>query len=174
MSRQLQRWNLILGAMAILLWADIAASQQQPQEQPAAQPPTAQQPGQPLGQPQGGARQRRPSGRRSQRDRMDETQVTSPSGKVSFTVLPNADRLSYTVKLDDATVIEASTMSMFVDGFDIAGSGLIQGAVERYEINETYPWHGAHSMAVNKCNGAKVSITNDLMQTAYTLEIRAV
>lgn len=104
---------------------------------------------------------------------MSQVEVASPNGQMSFVLLPNADRLSYTVKMGQMTVIEPSNLSLFVDGFDLAGSGLIQGDVERYEINQTYPWHGAHSVASNHCNGAKVAITSDLMQTSYTLEIRA-
>ena len=44
---------------------------------------------------------------------------------------------------------------------------------ESYTIDETYPWHGAHSVAVNRCNGVKVSLTHNLSQTPYVLEIRA-
>jgi alpha-glucosidase len=159
----------MLSITVAALWVHVAAAQQSAGQSAAAPQQSDTQQTQRSGQRQ----QRASSDRRTRRDRMDEVQVTSPDGRISLVVLPNADRLGYTVKMGDTTVIEPSNISLFVDGFDLAGSGLIQGDVERYEINETYPWHGSHSVAVNHCNGAKVAITNDLMQTQYALEIRA-
>ena len=77
-----------------------------------------------------------------------------------------------TVKLGDVTVIEPSTLSMIVDGYDLA-SGVVMGAVETFETNESYPWHGAHSTAHDHSNGVRIALTNDLSLTPYTLEIRA-
>lgn len=112
------------------------------------------------------------SGRRTQRVRMEEVQVSSPDGQVQLAVLPNAERLSYSVKMGDTIVIEPSSLKMMVDGFDLA-SGIIFSNVIRYEINESYSWHGAHTTAVNHCRGAKISLAHDLSFTSYTLEIRA-
>ena len=69
-------------------------------------------------------------------------------------------------------MIEPSPLDMRVDGYDLS-SGVIFNGLEPYTIDETYPWHGAHSVAVNRCNGVKVSLTHDLSQTPYILEIRA-
>ena len=77
-----------------------------------------------------GERRRRSNSRRTQRVKMEEVRVASPDGKIEFVMLPNAERLSYTVKLGDTTVIEPSTLSMIVDGYDLA-SGVAMGAVER-------------------------------------------
>jgi alpha-glucosidase len=158
----------MLSITVAALWIHFAAAEQSLAQIAGAQQTELQEAQRGAGQRQ----QRASSDRRTRRDRMDEVRVTSPDGSVSFVVLPNADRLSYTVKMGDTTVIEPSSISLFVDGFDLAGSGLIQGEVERYEVNETYPWHGSHSVAVNHCNGAKLTITNDLMQTQYNVEIR--
>jgi alpha-glucosidase len=118
-------------------------------------------------------RQEQPRSRRTQRVvPMKEVQVTSPDGKVKFTLGSNPERLTYTVTLDRATVIEPSSLDMRVDGYDLS-SGVIFSNLEQYKIDETYPWHGVHSTAINRCNGAKVSLTHDLSQTAYILEIRA-
>jgi len=163
------RWGLLLCAVAVMPWPRVAVAQDSRVAPGAVAQPTEQS----QEERRSEQRQRQSSDRRLRRDHMNQVEVTSPDGRVSFVVLPNADRLSYTIKMGDATVIEPSNISVFVDGFDLAGSGLIQGDVERYEINETYPWHGSHSVAVNHCNGAKVAITNDLMQTQYALEIRA-
>jgi len=109
--------------------------------------------------------------RRSQRVRMEQIQITSPDENVKLTILPNAERLSFTVTLGNTVVIEPSTIVMNLDGYDLS-TGVVFGNVERYEINETYPWHGAHDTAVNKCNGAKISLQHDLSFTDYVLEIR--
>ena len=111
------------------------------------------------------------STRRSQRVKMEQVQVVSPDGNVKLTVLPNAERLSFTVTLADTVVIDPSTIVMNLDGYDLS-AGVVLGNVERYEIDETYPWHGAHDTAVNKCNGAKIFLQHDLSFTDYILEVR--
>lgn len=115
--------------------------------------------------------QRSQKTRRSQRVRMELTQVSSPDGNVKLTILPNAERLTFSVTMGETTVIEPSTISMILDGYDLS-SGVVLGNVERYDIDETYPWHGAHSTAVNRCNGARISLQNDLSSINYVLEIR--
>ena len=113
----------------------------------------------------------RTSTRRSQRVKMEQVQVVSPDGNVKLTILPNAERLSFTVTLGNTVVIDPSTIVMNLDGYDLS-SGVVFGNVDRYEIDETYPWHGAHSTAANKCNGAKISLQHDLSFTGYVLEVR--
>ena len=109
--------------------------------------------------------------RRSQRVRMEQVQVVGPDGNVKLTVLPNAERLTFTVTLGNTTVLDPSTIVMNLDGYDLS-SGVVFGNVDSYKINETYPWHGAHSTAVDQCNGARVSLQNDLSFIDYVLEIR--
>ena len=115
---------------------------------------------------------RRQRTRRSQRVRMQQVEVTSPDGNVRLTILPNAERLTFTVTLGNTTVLDPSTIVMSLDGYDLS-AGVVFGKVERYEINETYPWYGAHSMAANRCNGARISLQNDLSFIDYILEVRA-
>jgi len=103
---------------------------------------------------------------------MKEIQIAGPDGKVRFALGSNPERLTYTVTLDGSTVIEPSSLDMRVDGYDLS-SGVTFNNLERYMIDETYPWHGVHSVAVNRCNGAKVSLIHDLSQTVYVLEVRA-
>ena len=116
------------------------------------------------------ARQRQRT-RRSQRVRMEQVQVASPNGNVELTILPNAERLTFRVTLGNTTVLDPSTIIMNVEGYDLSAS-VVFGKVERYEIDETYPWHGVHSTAVNRCNGARISLQNDLSFIDYVLEIR--
>ena len=111
--------------------------------------------------------------RRSQRVvPMDEVQVTSPNGNVKFILSPNAERLTFTVKIGETTVIENSPIIMKLDWFDLS-AGVVFNKIERYEINESYPWYGAKSTATDHCNGAKIYFQNDLSFIDYVLEIRA-
>ena len=103
--------------------------------------------------------------RRSQRVRMEQVQVASPDGRVKFTLLPNAERLTYTVTMGDTTVIDPSPVVMRLDGFDLS-AGVVSGAAETFQINETYPWHGVKSTAVNQCNGVRIPLEHDLSSTS--------
>lgn len=109
--------------------------------------------------------------RRSQRVRMEQVQVASPDGNVKLTILPNAERLTFTVTLGNTTVLDPSTIVMNLDGYDLS-AGVVFGKVERYEVNETYLWHGVHSTAVNRCSGARISLRNDLSFIDYILDVR--
>jgi len=103
---------------------------------------------------------------------MEEVNVISADGNLKFTMLPNAERLTFTVTLGDATMIDPSTIAMRLDGYDLS-SGVVLGNIERYQIDETYPWHGAHSTAINRCNGARISLQNDLSSIDYIFDVRA-
>jgi alpha-glucosidase len=103
---------------------------------------------------------------------MKEVHVGSPDGKLKFTLGTNPGRLTYSVTLEDTAVIEPSFFDMRMDGYDLS-SEVTFDRLESYRIDETYPWHGAHRVAVNQCNGVTVSLTHDLSQVPYILEIRA-
>ncbi|HKV60758.1 MAG TPA: glycoside hydrolase family 97 N-terminal domain-containing protein [Candidatus Acidoferrum sp.] len=147
MQRKYVLVPFVMGAVAALSFAQATLAQAQPQSLP-------------------------PKSRRSQRVNMQEVQVASPNGKIKFTILPNAERLAFTVTMGNTVVIEPSSIAMKVDGYDLS-SGVDFNNLERYSIDESYPWYGAHSTAVNQCNGAKISLTHDLSFTTYTLEVRA-
>ncbi|MGA2061649.1 MAG: glycoside hydrolase family 97 N-terminal domain-containing protein [Thermoguttaceae bacterium] len=170
--------ELAIGLVVALSMLEMSFAQTQPAEQ--TQPtektlPTKQtQPAEEKQRPaEGQQSEQRPQSRRSQRVvRMKEVQVVSPDGKVKFTLLPNAERLSFTVAMGDTTVIEPSPLVLNLDGYDLS-SGVVVGNLEHYKIDETYPWYGTNCTAVNQCNGVKISLTHDLSYTDYTLEIRA-
>jgi len=124
-----------------------------------------------VGAPAQGQGEQRSRDRRRERVRMEEVKVASPDGHVQFTLLPNAERLSCTVTMGSTIVIAPSTLSLMVDGYDLA-SGVIFSNVTRAQVSETFPWHGAHSTATNHCNIANLSLAHDLSFTPYTLEIR--
>jgi alpha-glucosidase len=111
--------------------------------------------------------------RRSQRVvPFDPIDVVSPDGRLKFALAPNPERLTFQVTLDRTAVIEPSAIRLNIDGYDF-GSGVVFEKIERSEINETYPWHGAHSNAVNRCQTAILSFTHDLTFSPFQLEIRA-
>jgi alpha-glucosidase len=114
----------------------------------------------------------KPATRRSERIRMQGVRVVSPDGKVSLTLLPDPERLTFTVAVENTTVIEPSPIVMEVDGYDLS-SGVVLNGEQRGEGRETYPWHGARAMAVSDYRSATLSFTNDLSFITYSLEIRA-
>lgn len=116
--------------------------------------------------------QQAPATRRSQRVQMPGLDVRSPNGEVTFTFLPNAERLTFTVTLGNRTVIEASPIVFTLDGYDLS-AGVVQNGVERDQVHERYPWYGVRSTAISNSNRARLSLTNDLTSIPYTLEVRA-
>jgi alpha-glucosidase len=132
----------------------------QPAPTPAAAAPSAT----PTTQPQ--------RSRRSNRVvPMQDVVVASPDGRIKFTLLGNAERLTFKVTAGDAPVIEPSTLALSVDGFDLS-AGVVFSKLENSAIDETYPWRGARATAVSRCNVARISLTHDLSFTEYVLEVR--
>ena len=98
-----------------------------------------------------------------------ETEVASPDGSVRFHLTSN-DRLGYDVTLKGKPVIEPSRLVFTIDGAELTTNAAI-GDIKTYRLNETYPWRGVHSVAVNNCNGATIAIKSGTAN--YSLEIRA-
>jgi alpha-glucosidase len=99
--------------------------------------------------------------------------VGSPDGRVQFKLsVSDQGRLQYAATFKQKPVVETSAIGILVDGVDLA-DGVQPGKVDRYQLNETYPWYGNHSTAADNCNGARVSLIHVRSRTAYTLEIRA-
>ena len=92
---------------------------------------------------------------------MPALEVNSPNGQVRFKLLPNAERLTFTVTLGNTTVIDPSPIVLNLDGYDLS-AGVVMGGVVRDEVKESYPWSGVRSTAVSHSNRAKISLTNDL------------
>ena len=115
--------------------------------------------------------QQTPTTRRSQRVQMPPLDVRSPNGQVTFTFLPNPERVTFTVALGNTTVIEPSSIVLTLDGYDLS-AGVVLSGVMRDAVQERYAWSGVRSTAISDSNRARLSLTNDLTSIAYTLEVR--
>ena len=82
--------------------------------------------------------------------------LASPDGSIALTVSASKDgRITWTVTLDGRPVIEQSPLGVLVDGVDL-GRAATFVRTERYRVDETYPWRGVKSEAVNHANGLRL------------------
>ena len=103
----------------------------------------------------------------------NEVNLDSPDGRVQFRLSLDANgRLQYAVTFRGKPVIETSALGISVDGVNL-GDGVEIGKADSYKVNETYPWNGVKSTAVDNCNGVRVAMTHRQSRIAYTLEVRA-
>jgi alpha-glucosidase len=86
--------------------------------------------------------------------------VSSPNGLVSFSLTTDVGRLIYSVFLARDVVVEPSSLGIVVDGKNL-GDGVEIGRAEAYDVDETYPWYGAHETAVSRCRGSRVTILKE-------------
>jgi alpha-glucosidase len=100
------------------------------------------------------------------------TQVRSPDGAIQFQLSLAEGRLQWAARFRNQAVIEPSPMQLTVDGVDLT-EGVDVGPPDAYQVNQTYPWRGAHAQAVNHCNGASIPVMHGPRKTRYTLEVRA-
>jgi alpha-glucosidase len=96
--------------------------------------------------------------------------VLSPDGKIKFYVFLHAKQLYYSVTLKDKPVIESSPLILTVDDENLCQLYYI-GANETSKANETYPWMGLNSKAVNRYNGKKFEFRS-VKGTLYYFEVR--
>ena len=151
----LPRWfRLVAVVLLVIAGFDVPGAEQAQTTAPAPPPQTP------------------PATRRSQRVRMPAVDVTSPDGRLRFKVLPNAERLTFTVTLENTSILDPSPIALQLDGYDLS-SGVVLNGEERTEGDERYAWRGPLSTATSRFKGVRLSLTNDLTSIAYTLEVRA-
>ena len=101
-----------------------------------------------------------------------EVVLRSPGKSVELRVtLGEGGRLGYTIALGARPVIEPSPLGIRLDGADL-GQGATLGRVERYSLDERFPWRGVHSTARGRCNGARVALTHAATGSRWTVELR--
>ena len=96
----------------------------------------------------------------------------SPNGKVVAKVrVGKGGRLTCSLDRGGAAVLGASPMGVTVDKTDL-GAGVTLGKPTASSIDETYPWRGVKSRAVNACNTFALPITHTASKLTWTLEAR--
>src|SRR6516162_9568949 len=97
-----------------------------------------------------------------------EARVLSPDGAVCLQLFPHDGRLHYQVTFRNRPVIESSPLVVTADGVDLT-AGVEIGESKPYQVDETYPWRGVHSQAVNRCNGTTIHVQGRQSGDGYTL-----
>jgi alpha-glucosidase len=99
--------------------------------------------------------------------------VTSPDGRVRFGIeAPAGGPLTWMATLDGKPVIERSPLGIILDGIDLGTGAAIRG-IDQYRVNESYAWRGVHAQAVNRANGARITISHAPTALSFVVEVRA-
>jgi alpha-glucosidase len=97
--------------------------------------------------------------------------VESPNRQVAVSIAVDAaGQLAWKVTRTGAAVIEPSPVGIRVDGVDLGRGASIEKSAT-YRVDETYPWRGVKSEAINRANGARVAVRHSGGQS-YTLDVR--
>jgi len=97
--------------------------------------------------------------------------LSGPDGKIHFLLFSDNDRLAFSVTLNNNSVVEKSPLLMSINE-EIITDNVRMGKVSRSRLNETYPWYGLHSAAVNNYNSTTITIKNRRLKLQYKLEVR--
>jgi alpha-glucosidase len=98
--------------------------------------------------------------------------VASPDGQVRVTLARDAaGRLTHQLTFKDRPVLEPAPIALAVDGVALT-DGVTAAGVEKYTVDERYPWRGVHSTAVDRANGVRVSLRHDATGTRHSLDLR--
>jgi len=95
--------------------------------------------------------------------------IKSPNGSIVLSINSHNGGLIYDVNFNGKTVIEQSSLGLKSISKEI-GKKVILEKPETYKIDETYSWRGVHSLATNKCNGAKIKINEN--NYSWILDVR--
>lgn len=94
--------------------------------------------------------------------------ISSPDTHIQLYIgTDDNGKLYYYIQFNNKAVIESSALGLTVNGYLIDAGSLTN--VVRYNLNETYPFRGVHSTAINKCNGAKINFS---AKQNFTIEAR--
>ena len=99
----------------------------------------------------------------------DNIIVYSPDKQVRLEVFDQRGTISYHVHYKNKAVINTSAMQISIDQTMLTSQATI-GESTTYSVNETYPWYGAHSIAVNHFNGAKIKLLHG--KISFLLDVR--
>jgi alpha-glucosidase len=98
-------------------------------------------------------------------------QVLSPGKAVRLTVAVEGGRLDYQATFRGRPLIEPSPLGIVIDRVDL-GQGVAIGRVDRYRVDERYPFRGVHAEAVDRSEGARIALRHGASGSEYTAEVR--
>jgi alpha-glucosidase len=99
--------------------------------------------------------------------------VTSPNGKVAIVIdVDGNGQLVWRATMNGSPLIDTSQLGIVVDGTNLGAGAEVQKTVA-YKIDEKYPWNGAHSVAINRANGARITVRHRATATPYVVDARA-
>jgi len=96
--------------------------------------------------------------------------LKSPDERISFQLFTAGNGLYFHATQAGKVVMEDSPIVFSVDG-KVLTENCRLSAPKYYKIDEEYPTRGAHSLAINKANGMKITVQQ--AGDPYTLEARA-
>ena len=99
----------------------------------------------------------------------DSISVKSPSNSIVYTLLNREGQLSFNITSGGRKVLENSMLVFSLNGKELTSKARIT-KLERYKIHETYPWLGAHSIALSNCIGTKIFLQSE--KTKFQIDIR--
>lgn len=89
----------------------------------------------------------------------DSVIISSPDQSIRLQLHCKNGVLSYNIDFNQSHVILSSRLNMVLSGKS-AEQNLSMVSVEKYKVNNTYPYRGVHSTAINKYNGVTIKITS--------------
>ncbi len=95
--------------------------------------------------------------------------VDSPNQSIRFELSDDNHSLTYDIRFIGDTVVRDSVLNLTIDGKDTVTESSLS-RTSRYKADETYPWRGNHSKAVNRYNGAMIDIKGKNFK--YAVDVR--
>ena len=103
-------------------------------------------------------------------DSIKET-LASPDRTLTFHLDSGGDgQLAWSVAMDGRQVIEPAALGIVIDGVNLGQRAALE-RTERYRVDETYPWRGLKSQAINRANGTRFVLRHQ-SGGRYTVEVR--
>jgi alpha-glucosidase len=100
----------------------------------------------------------------------DTTTVKSPDGRIVFSLLQQNKKLYCNISFNGKAILANSPLNIEIGGVSMM-SGIRQISVERYTINDSYPVLGAHTKAIDHCNGARVSLQSGAVSFLFDIRV---
>ena len=96
-------------------------------------------------------------------------EIHSPDKKITYKVEAKKGTLTYSVFSKEGPLIEKSLLGLNINGKSIASNSVIK-RIERYKLNESYPYRGVHSIVINNFRAAKIHINS--VTSSFVLEVK--